>query len=258
MPALIPRAPGTQMSPIPSRGPSPFGRAGGSGGAGGGGGRTPPLPTPQAPAPAPPVPAAPLTLTAQPSPEMAAALEAWKKRQAELAASAGRSDEGLQFQVEQYKKRLGSDTTERAIGRAASAIRDQMAGLNAGAEAQGSAMGRGQGFGAEGIAEAGQRALAGQSADIALGRERDLDQLVMAGQNIMAAPGTREFAYQQAQNQFYSQNPYLATANLGLSQQELALRAYQAQQQAQNEAARTQAQIYGSPYQMFQTLYGGF
>jgi hypothetical protein len=199
----------------------------------------------------------PLSLTAQPSPDMKAALDEWKKRMASLQSQASTTDPNLQFQIEQYKGRLGQDQTQHATDRAASAIRDQMAGMQQQANESGAASGRGQGFGATGIAEAGQRALAGQASDIQLAQQNRLDALTMGGQGIMSAPAQQQLAYQGLLNPGYAQNPYSATAQLGLDQQKLGLQAYLGQLQAQNEAARTQAQIYGSPWQMFQTLYGG-
>jgi len=254
MPSFGGRAPGTAMRPIPGQGQSRFGRSGGS--AVFGGGVTQQQQSQQQAATAGPA-AGPLTITAQASPEMTAALAEWKKRQAALEAEAGAADPNLQFQIDKYKERLGAEPTQRAIDRAASGIRDQMAGLNAGAEVTGSMTGRGQGYGASQIAEAGQRQLAAQSANIVSNRERDLDALTMAGQGLMAAPGQRSMAYQQMLNQGYSQNPLLDTANLGLAQQGLGLQAWIAQQNAQNQAAQLQAQRYGSPADMFRILYGG-
>jgi hypothetical protein len=234
------------------------GVVGGGGGGGSGSGGMTGGNMYQPPPPATTIPATGgLTLTTQPSPEMQAAQAEWKKRMDALQGGLGTADPNLQSQIDEYKKRLGADDTQRATDRAASAIRDQMSGMSQRSDQAGAATGRGQGFGATGIAEAGQRALAGQSADIQLGQQQRLDNLVLGGQGIMGAPGQRDLQYQSLLNGMYGQNPYAQTAQLGLQQQGLGLQAYLGQLQAQNDQARTNADIYGSPWKMYQLLYGG-
>lgn len=232
-----PSSPGGGSSSVPAWGPG--------GNPGGGGG---PLTIPGG---------SPLTITAQPSPEMQAAISEWQKRMNELQTKAATVDPNLQYQIEQYKARLGTDNTQHSIDRAGSAIRDQMAGLGEQADAAGAAAGRGPGYQAGAIAESGQRALAGQAADIESNRQAQLDALVLGGQGIMSAPGQQAQGYQAMLNSMYGQNPYGEAAQLGLGQQELGLKAYLGQLGAQNDWARTQASLYGSPWQMFQQLYGG-
>lgn len=194
---------------------------GGVGGAGGAGGGAPP---------------GTMTTTVGPSPEAQAAIKAWQDRQKALAAQAGTPDPNQQFLIDQYKSRLSNDPTQRAIDQAGSAIRDQMAGLQAGGEAGAAAAGRDAGFGGGALAESGQRAMAGQSANITAQRQRDVDALVMGGQGIMGAPGQRQLSYAQLQNQLQGMSPYMGAAQLSLGQGHLGLQQWIAQQEATRAA----------------------
>jgi len=120
------------------------------------------------------------------------------KTAAEIAAlKAKGADPNLQLQIERLAGRLSADTTGRAIDRAGSAISDAAAGAKAGRAtdlARRGVAGVGVGDQVTGqIDQAAARAKAGASADISLGRERDLDALTLAGQGIMAAPGEMDF-----------------------------------------------------------------
>ena len=99
----------------------------------------------------------------------------------------------LDEQYAAYKKRLSSDTTGRAIDRATGSIADAAAAQKSAQATQlarRGVLGSGVGDQESGrIDAAAQRAQAGASADISLGRERDLDALVLGGQGIAAAPG---------------------------------------------------------------------
>ncbi len=125
----------------------------------------------------------------------------------------------LQWLQDQYKQRLGQDPTQRAMNRATSQIRDATTGL--GKELGGNMARRGiaqsgiQTSGQQALANQAQQKIAGASADIAMGRERDIDNMVMGGLPIMGAQD-----------------------ELGLRKQGLGLQQWQAQQQA--ELARQQ------------------
>lgn len=204
------------------------------------------------------VPAMPdLSIYAKPSPEMKAATEAWKKRMAELEAKAKGIDPNLQWQIEEYKRRMGEDTTTRAIEQAAAVIRSQAAGMGEAGAAAGAATGRGPGYGAAGIGDASAAALAKSAANIELGRQQQLDQLLLGGQSIMGAPGEQTQQYEAMLSQMYGLNPYEATAKLGLAQQGLGLEAYLGNLNASTNLARAQADMYGSPLQWYQMLLGG-
>ena len=177
----------------------------------------------------------PLTITAAPSPDMAAATEAWKQRMAESKAA--------------FDARRSSDTTGRAMDRVSTQARDLAAGMGAQADIQGAQTGRGPGYAAGSIGEAAQRYAAKGAADVALGREGQLDTLALGSQNSL--------------NSLYGQNPYAQTAQLGLAQQGLGLDAWKAQQ----DAALRRQQLYqqqmqfnqqqqGSPLDWYRMLYG--
>ncbi len=127
--------------------------------------------------------------------------------------------QNLQWLQDQYKQRLGQDPTQRAMNRATSQIRDATTGL--GKELGGNMARRGiaqsgiQNSGQQALANQAQKQIAGASADIAMGRERDVDAMVMGGLPIMGAQD-----------------------ELGLRKQGLGLQQWQAQNQA--ELARQQ------------------
>lgn len=133
-------------------------------------------------------------------------------------------DENLDYLTAEYKKRLGQEPTQRAMDRAASEIRDTASGLQK--ELGESIARRGFSAGTSGVedelrtrlAEGAQRAIGKSSADISLGREKDLDALVMGGAGLMRAP-----------------------SELALARQGLGLRQWESQNAA--EIAREQADI---------------
>jgi hypothetical protein len=147
---------------------------------------------------------------------MQSAIEAWKKRMEDFQKA--------------YDERMSADTTQRAIDKATGGIRSMAAGMGEAADVAGAKGGRGPGFGA--------------ASDITLGREKDLDALMLGGQTGMST--------------LYNMNPYSTAANLGLAQQRLGLEAYLGQGQLDVEKAKAQAQMYGSPWQWYQMLMGSF
>lgn len=169
-----------------------------------------------------------LNITAKPSPDMEASIAEWKKRMEEYQKA--------------YQERMGADTTQHAIEKAGGGIRSFAAGMGNMADVAAAKGGRGPGFGATGIGDAALAAQAKSASDITLGRQRDLDTLMLGGQGAM--------------NQLYGANPYATAANMGLAQQNLGLQAYLGQGQLANQAAQTQAQMYGSPLQWYQMLMG--
>jgi hypothetical protein len=136
----------------------------------------------------------------------------------------------ITFLQNEYKKRLSADPTKRATDRMTSAVRDATTGLN---KELGGNMAR-RGILQSGIRTSGEQALAGQAqrqiasgaADIAMGRERDLDNLTMGGLPIMTA-----------QDQ------------LGLSKQRLGLDQWSAQNQAEVQRQQLQLQAQGQAQQ---------
>lgn len=198
-----------------------------------------------------------LELKADPSPQLQESRRRFEQQMNRLQQQAQKRDENLDFQIQQYKDRLGEGPTTRAIERSASAVRDQLAGLTAGAERQAAMTGRGEGFGQSGLADAAQRYQAGAAADIALGRERDLDRLTIAGQGIMAAPGQREMGYDQMASQFYGMNPYLQQAQHGLAEKGLGLQAYLGQGDLGLRELEAQARLYGTPMDWMRTMFPG-
>jgi hypothetical protein len=87
----------------------------------------------------------------------------------------------------------------------------------------GAMMGRGQGFGASGLADTASRNQASAAADIALGREGQLDNLLLGGQRTMEAPGHRQQGYYGMGSQFFGQSPYAQQANYALGSQGLGI-----------------------------------
>lgn len=97
----------------------------------------------------------------------------------------------LTWLQDQYKGRLTADPTARATAKATSAIRDNTTGLMKEMGANFAARGMGQAGARKNagidLATDAQRRIADAASNIALGRERDLDSLVMGGLPIMGA-----------------------------------------------------------------------
>lgn len=107
----------------------------------------------------------------------------------------------LKEQIERYRSRFGSDPTERAIQRSNLGIADAAALLAADAKANMASRGvlntgTGATFLQRRVFEPAQRQAAGRAADIAMGRERDLDALVLGGTGLMTAPDAIALAAQ--------------------------------------------------------------
>lgn len=197
-----------------------------------------------------------ITLSAERSPDLAQAQAEYQAFQGKLAQQAGKVDQNLQYHIDEYKKRLGEGPVTRSIERAASAIRDQMAGMTNEAERAAAAGGRGPGLGAASIGESGQRALARAASDITLGRERDIDALVLGGSDIMGAPGRRELAYDTLSSGMFSHSPYQAQAQFGLSEKDLGLRALESNRDYALRQAALQQERFGTPMDWFRMLMG--
>jgi hypothetical protein len=99
----------------------------------------------------------------------------------------------VQEHIQNYRNRLSEDNTKRAIDKSNLGIADSAALMAADAKAGMSRRGvqgtdTGAAFLQKRVFEPAQRAAAGQAANIALQRERDLDNLVLGGTGIMRLP----------------------------------------------------------------------
>lgn len=174
---------------------------------------------------------------------------------------AGAGDPLLNEEVQNFRNRLSADTTARATSRASNAITDATAAAKQAARERAAAQGTGASMEPvlAAMDEKSQRAKAGAAADIALGREGQLDQLVLGGAGIMGAPGAREasllgqagsLAGNIASNQLgagslnLEQNREANTQ--ALSAADLALRQWQAQQAAANAQTAMLMNLYNS------------
>jgi hypothetical protein len=151
----------------------------------------------------------------------------------------------LKWLQDQYKSRLSADTTGRAVDRASSQIRDATSGLSkelGGNMARRGMSGSGAYFQGQGnLAGQAQKAIAGASADIHLGRERDLDNLTMGGLGIMGSQDQlglqkQRFGLDQWNSQAANDlargrlglDQWNAQGQMGLAQQQAALQGQQA------------------------------
>lgn len=163
----------------------------------------------------------------------------------------------LMEQVQNLRNRMSNDTTQQATDFANQNVRQQAGAAqrsltedlarrgmrgDSGVAAQ---------LGGQISADA-QRQMAGNAANIGLQRQANLDQLVLGGQGIMAAPGQQQLAQQQMTNSMIPEIGGLAgqQANYQLGQQGLTNQAYglantAAGQLAQNQVAQQGANIQG-------------
>lgn len=189
-----------------------------------------------------------LTNQANPDPRLNATVDTTIKgltdRTNTLAANENAQDPNLQLQIDRLAGRLSNDPTQRAINRVGSSLRGQNALALQQANKQSAFMGGDAGAHGAAINSATQNRLAKASADIALGRERDLDQLTLAGQGIMSAPAQMQLAKTGALNNFMlggagtQLNAAQAPSQLALQQQQLGVQQYAAQNNAQNNNAQ--------------------
>jgi hypothetical protein len=192
------------------------------------------IPAPGATSSAPAAGAPPqLTNTAEMNPEMREWLAKTAAAHTAAAGAAGQADPLLAEQVGNLRSRMGADTTARATAKAEARIRAQAAGQKKALasrlgriDAPASSIAKLQG----GIDEAARRSAAGATADIQLGRERDLDNLTLGGQGIMSAPAQYALQKQSIANGLLGMGVGAAgnAAQLGLQQQGLGLNMWEA------------------------------
>ena len=157
-----------------------------------------------------------------------------------VLANTAAPDPYLEEQVRNLRARMGSDTTERAIGRSTTGILDAAA---LGAADEGASnlasrglvgSGAGQAFLHKRFFEPAQRAAAGAAEDIAHQREQDLDRLVLGGTAIMGAPGQSSLANRGLGLQQWQAQTGAANAATGLSLEQQRLNQQMQQQQIEN------------------------
>lgn len=179
---------------------------------------------------APPPPAVPITLTTQQDPALSA-VTGYASTQMQG------TDPLLEEAAQNYRNRMATDTTQRAIGVANSAADDSLASAMQRAKEEASISGTSSGSQIQrsnSMTDENERLKARQSADISLQRERDLDALaggfastagMSAGNRLGWGSLAGSSAAAGAANQNAAQNTQLSAAQLAMQQQ-------QAQQQA--------------------------
>ncbi len=199
---------------------------------------------------APPTLVPTMTNTSAPPPQMTQSLNQINQRTEELKQSETKPNQLLQEQVGNLRSRISEGPSQRAADFANSDInaRAQAAkqALKVNMARRGIAAGSGVASKLESnIDDQARRDAARSTAGIALGRERDVDNLVLGGQGIMGAPNQNELARMSMTN---SMMPLAVSAsgNIGqqqLGDQQLGLQQYMgtnqlAQQAEQNKMAQ--------------------
>lgn len=236
-PPLAPNAPGVPVAPgAPAAAPAPA-----------------PVSVTPTPAPGAAAPGAPLTNTAPLDPSLVANANAYRDR---IGVSEGREsapDQRLTDLYNQYKDRMSTDTTKRAIGRATLANADAATGQKQAYQEAMAARGiTGTGAGADvsgRIDEAARRRSASAAADISLGREGQLDALTLGGLGIAGAQSSLDLARAGQTNSLYggAAGAYAAPLQQNLAERGFNLDQYRTQaqidlQRQQEERARQQQQ----------------
>lgn len=153
------------------------------------------------------------------------------------------TDPNLQYLMGRIKERTeGPGVTERAMDRATSQIRDAGEGLSRQISEGAARRGVG-GTGAEALQQrqlgnALQRDIAGAMADISLGREQDIDRLLLGAQGTFQAPGQQALQDRALANQAYATQQGLA---MQAQQQQAQLQMAQQQQNMMQQQAILQA-----------------
>lgn len=177
-------------------------------------------------------------------PQIQAAIGKLAARTEQQQGKEGAVDPNLQTQIGRLDERLSTDTTQRAVDRATGRARSAAAGMQ-GALSEDLARRGVSGGGYEGrrrsqISDAAARATAKAAADIEMGELARKDALVLGGQQIMAAPGQERLTREGQTNALVKEGVSAAEipARLGLEQQGLGLRQYEAQNRANTDQAR--------------------
>lgn len=193
---------------------------------------------------------------AQKDPRIEGTADALTKRRKALEAQEGQLDPFQMESIQNLRARMSADPTQRAIDRASSGAADWAAGMKERGAAAGARMGRGGGFATTGIEGAAQRLQAKQAADIALGRERDLDALTIQGNQILQAPSQYGLARQGLTQGAYGQEAGFAPtgANLGLAQQRLGLDQYLGAGELDYKQALLQQQGLGNQMDLYMKM----
>ncbi len=127
------------------------------------------------------------TATAAPNPLQAQAL-------ADIKTKLGAVDPFQAESIQNVRNRMSADTTKRAINVADSGIQDSLAGAMQRMRENAARAGTGGNVApqTDALEQGAQRASAGAAANIALGRERDLDALALGSNAALQAPSQRE------------------------------------------------------------------
>lgn len=168
-----------------------------------------------------------------------------------LFSMGGSADPFLMKNIANIEGRMDADTTQRAIDRASGTITDQLAGaLQANKERGQGRGGGGTAAGAQALTESSLRNQARASADISLGREKDLDALALGAGSAYAAPGNREAGYY---NSAAGAAGNVASNQLGGAQ--TALQAWQAAQNTKLQEQQLAMQQQQAMIQMYSNLW---
>lgn len=174
------------------------------------------------------------------------------------------TDPNLQYQIDQYKARLGNDVTQRATDAATSQIRDAASGMAQEEKANLARRGildsgAGQRYIDQTIMGPAQRQIAKAAADIQLGRQSQLDALVLGGTGLMGMPGQQNLANRQLGLQQWqaAQQNALGQGQLQVQQQGLANQNAQAVAAAQQAAQAQQIQQYIQMMNLQMQMAGG-
>lgn len=185
-----------------------------------------------------------ITNTAQKDARIEQSQQMLDDRYKQLSSREGQMDPYLQESINKLRERESADTTGRAIDRAGSAAGDWAAGMKERMAATGAQRGQGQGYGGQAAEGAAQRLQAKSAADISLGRERDLDQLAIAGHQIRSAPSQLDLARTGQTNQVLGQIGGNADmgARIGLEQGRLGLDQWKAGEDSEYKKALLEQQ----------------
>lgn len=176
-------------------------------------------------------------------------------RYGQLASQEGQTNPYLLQQIQNYQQRLSADPTQQAIDLASQNVRNQADASRSTLTGDLASRGIMPGSGVAAqlnsqIDRQAQQANANTAAQIALGRQGQLDQLVLGGQSIMAAPAQQALQQQGLTNQTLPILSGLAQStaqnqlgNIGAANQAIGLSGQLAGNVAQNQLGQQQVNL---------------
>jgi hypothetical protein len=181
------------------------------------------------------------------SPQADQLWQAYQKQLGTVQGAQSQTSPQLTDLYNMWKSRLTADPTNAAIAASTGAIMDTAAGQKNAAMSQAARTGGNPGAASGAIDASAQRAAAGQAGNISLQRQRDINQMTLAGLPIAQSQDLLTLQKQAQTNSLLGMGTGVANlpASIALGQGQLGLSQQALQQQAQEAQVNDMLRLYG-------------